>query len=131
MVLGTVVLLAAVDGLLLLASSSRASRAPQPVWSEVAPDDPRVTGVFATLWQRGLAAALDSLERQAASDSLVLRSGHQLAHALGRDALGQGGGDVRVIGQCRAVFASGCYHGVVEASLTARGRIEMPELERM
>ncbi len=126
-----VAMLAALDGMLLVASSSQASRRPEPVWSDVGADAPRVAGVFSTLRQRGLAAALDSLQRQAASDSLVLRSGHQLAHALGREALGADGGDVRVIGQCSAVFASGCYHGVVEASLTARGRIVMTELERM
>jgi hypothetical protein len=87
--------------------------------------------VFAVLEARGLSAALDSLERRATHDSVVLRNGHQLAHALGREALTRSGGDPSVLGQCRPVFASGCYHGVVEALLQLRGRIDMTELQRM
>jgi hypothetical protein len=87
--------------------------------------------VFVVLARSGLRAALDSLERQAAADSLVLRSGHQLAHALGREAVTRSGGDPAVLGQCRPVFASGCYHGVVEALLKLRGRVDMAELQGM
>jgi hypothetical protein len=87
--------------------------------------------LFAILDASGLGAALDSLEHRAARDSLVLRNGHQLAHALGRVALMSSGGDPAVLGQCRPVFASGCYHGVVEALLTLRGRVDMTEMQRM
>lgn len=91
----------------------------------------RVSTVFGTLQQRGLAAALDALERAAAEDSAVLRDAHQVAHALGREAVVANGGDAVVLGACRPVFASGCYHGVVEAYLGARGQIDMAALERM
>jgi hypothetical protein len=88
-------------------------------------------GLFTTLERAGLPAALDSLERFASRDSAVLREGHQLAHALGREALTTSKGDPAILGQCRPAFASGCYHGVVEALLRLRGRVDMAELQRM
>jgi hypothetical protein len=83
-----------------------------------------------TLVREGLAAALDSLETAAARDSAVLRDAHQLAHDLGRTALGSAGSS-EVIAQCRPVFSSGCYHGVVESYVQRRGTVDMAELERM
>ena len=100
-------------------------------WDEIVPDDPRVAGIFATLEHDGLQAAMDSLVRQAAADSVVLRGGHQLAHALGRRSLAINGGDPSVIAQCRPEFGAGCFHGVVEAFLNASGGIDMAVLERM
>lgn len=85
----------------------------------------------AVLRRDGLAAALDSLEGRAAADSSLQRGGHQLAHALGRDAVALAGGNAAVLRQCRPSFASGCYHGVVEAALQSAGRIDMPGLERL
>ena len=100
-------------------------------WSEIAPSDLRVAGVFADLQSHGLGAALDSLKAQSSRDSLVLRAGHQLAHALGRQALLANHADAAVIGECRPLFSSGCYHGVVEAYLGVRGTIDMPALDAM
>jgi hypothetical protein len=91
----------------------------------------RVSAVFGILRQDGLAASLDALERAAAEDPAVLRDAHQLAHALGREAVVARGGDASVLGACRPVFASGCYHGVVEAYVGVHGRIDMAALERM
>ena len=85
----------------------------------------------AILRRQGLAAALDSLASRAARDSALHRDGHQMAHALGREAVAEHAGDAAIIRECRPVFASGCYHGVVEASLHAAGRIDMAELERL
>jgi hypothetical protein len=101
------------------------------VWTEVGEGDSRVAGVFQALHERGLAAALDSLEHESKRDSLVLRAGHQLAHALGRQAVMAGGGSDTVIAQCRATFSSGCYHGVVEASLGRDGAVDMGTLEHL
>ena len=126
-----IVVLGIGSGALLTANALRRPAPPGADWSEISPSDPRVSPVFATLERNGLTAALDSLERRAASDSVVLRGGHQLAHALGRQALLSSGGDASVIGQCRPGFASGCYHGVVEALLKFRGRIDISELEQM
>ena len=99
--------------------------------ASLGPGDPRVSGVFAVLKAQGLSASLGALEQAAARDSAVLRSGHQLAHALGRLAVSERAGDGAVIRECRPLFGSGCYHGVVEGALQARGRIDMAELQRM
>ncbi len=94
--------------------------------------EPRVAEAFDALRHGGrLADALDLLERAAARDSAVLRNGHQLAHALGRLAVVESRGDASVVSQCRPDFASGCYHGVVEAFVRARGGVDMAELERV
>ena len=93
--------------------------------------DTVLQGMRAILRRQGLAAALDSLALRAARDSSLHRDGHQLAHALGREAAADHAGDATIIRECRPVFASGCYHGVVEASLRAAGRIDVPALERL
>jgi hypothetical protein len=90
-----------------------------------------VANVFGALEREGLAAALDSLMSAAAADTVLLRGGHQLAHRLARQAVARADNDARVISECRPIFASGCYHGVVEAFVQARGKIDTPELERM
>jgi hypothetical protein len=83
------------------------------------------------LRRTGLATALDSLEQRTARDSAVLRGGHQMAHALGREAVAIHGGDASIIRECRPTFGSGCYHGVVEATLNRAGRIDIAQLERL
>ena len=79
----------------------------------------------------GLGASLDTLRVLAARDSMVLRDAHQLAHALGREALREARGSPAVLAQCKPVFAAGCYHGVIEAYLDQSQRVDMAELERM
>ena len=104
---------------------------PGPDWAGLSRTDLRIAGAFGALQDEGLSAALDALERSAAEDSAVLRSGHQLAHALGRTALVVSGNDASVIAQCRPIFASGCYHGVVESYLQTRTHIDMGALGAM
>jgi hypothetical protein len=91
---------------------------------------PAIERLRGTLARHGLAAALDSLEAAAARDSSVLRDAHQLAHDLGRKAV-ESAGSPSVISQCRPVFSSGCYHGVVESYVQRQDAVEMAELERM
>jgi hypothetical protein len=79
----------------------------------------------------GLSVAMNSLERRAAADSLILQSGVSWLTRWGRQALTSSGGDPAVLGECRPAFASGCYHGVVEALLRLRGLVDMAELQRM
>lgn len=139
LVLALVALLLFADGVLVGVLLARRFRgglraAPDQVergWNRPTRTDLRVAAAFAALGRGGLGAALDALEQAAAEDSTVLRGGHQLAHALGRMAVAQNGGDASVIRQCRPDFASGCYHGVVEASVQSRGRVDMAELQRM
>ncbi|MBA3260260.1 MAG: hypothetical protein H0T68_12450, partial [Gemmatimonadales bacterium] len=127
---GIIVALLLVDCVLLGLYFTRRGREAAETWRIPAAQE-RVAGAFAALERQGLGASLDSLEHAAAQDSTVLRDGHQLAHALGRRALDRARGDASVIGECRPIFASGCYHGVVESFLQATGRIDMAELERM
>jgi hypothetical protein len=90
-----------------------------------------VSRVDELLVGRGLGGALETLDSLAKRDSLVLRDGHQLAHALGRRAVEMRGGNASVIRQCTPAFASGCYHGVVEAFVRLRGGVHMAELEEL
>jgi hypothetical protein len=83
------------------------------------------------LESHGLGAALDSLATWASRDTALQREGHQMAHALGRRAVAERGGEAGIIRQCRPVFASGCYHGVLEAFLHTANRIDMSDLERL
>jgi hypothetical protein len=122
--LGSVVLAA---GVLLGLDAGRKSSAAD---TSTLPDT-SLRSMEAVLRRDGLDAALDSLERRAARDSAVLRDGHQMAHALGREAVAQHGGDAAIIKECRPSFASGCYHGVVEAAVHHEGRIDMAGLERL
>jgi hypothetical protein len=141
--LAFVALLLLTDGVLLTALAARrfAGERVDPAqgarfdWKQVSKQvsttDPRIASAFGILQRQGLTAALDALDDAAAKDSTILRGAHQLAHALGRQAVAVHGGDASVIRECRADFASGCYHGVVEAFIQARGKVEMAELERM
>ncbi len=103
----------------------------RPPAAPTADADAVASSMEAILRRDGLGAALDSLALRAARDTSLHRDGHQMAHSLGRMAVAERGGDASIIRECRPVFASGCYHGVVEASLRAAGRIDMPELERL
>ena len=116
------IVLLVIDAALLFAVARRPSN-----------DDPKpdVGRFYARLADEGLANALQDLEALARRDSVILRNGHQLAHALGRRAVEMAHFDGRVVTQCTASFASGCYHGVVEALVHARGDVDMAELERV
>jgi hypothetical protein len=125
------ILLAVIAAALLLSLSFPRSASHARARWEIDRRDRRVAGIFNTLEEKGLAPALDSLEHRAAQDSAVLRGAHQLAHALGRQALLRNEGDPAILAQCRPIFGSGCYHGVVEAFLSRRGRVDMTELRQM
>jgi hypothetical protein len=126
-VLGSLASVVVVTGLVL---GLDARRQPSHAGASGMPDT-TLRSMEAVLRRDGLGAALDSLEQRAARDSAVLRDGHQIAHALGRDAVAQHGGDASIIRECRPSFASGCYHGVVEAAVRHEGRIDMAQLERL
>jgi hypothetical protein len=114
-------------GLLLgLGSGRRSAGAVAPTGADTV-----LRSMETVLRRQGLAAALDSLALRADRDSTLFRDGHQMAHALGREAVAEHGGDATVVRQCSPVFASGCYHGVVEAAIHTAGRIDMPRLEEL
>jgi hypothetical protein len=111
-------------GLLLLPSDRRTAAAAGGV-------DSVLTAIEPILHSQGLGAALDSLAARAERDTALQRDGHQMAHRLARQAVAGRSGDAAVIAGCRPVFASGCYHGVVEAAVRQAGRIDTPSLERL
>ena len=123
-------LLAAADIVLVTALALGGAAPPSALRTTPHPDQVS-SRLSAILQQDGLSTALDSLEWLAARDSLVLRDAHQLAHALGREALIRSGSDPAILAQCRPAFGSGCYHGVIEALLNLKGHVDMAELQRM
>ncbi len=90
-----------------------------------------MAGVFHTLEELGLGAALDSLEHLAsATVSCSAPATSSLTRWVARPSRHAGNSDT-VIAHCRPDFGSGCYHGVVEASLHHDHRVAMDELEHM
>jgi hypothetical protein len=92
-------------------------------WSSVTERDLNIASVFLAARGRGLGVALDSLDRLAEQDNTVRAQGHPLAHALGRYAMARGR-DIAVLGECKPVFQSGCYHGVLEGYFLQGGTID-------
>jgi hypothetical protein len=92
-------------------------------WSRVTERDLNVASVFLTARDRGPRAALDSLERLAATDTWVRGKGHQLAHTIGRYAM-EKRKDLAVLAECTPRFQSGCFHGVLEGYFLQGGTID-------
>src|SRR4029078_13238875 len=57
-------------------------------WSNVSHRDMNIAAVFVTARDRGVRAAMDSLQEIAKHDSSYWTEGDMIAHALGRDAIG-------------------------------------------
>ncbi len=74
--------------------------------------------------QAGTGQALTHLEERARQDEKVRSQAHGLAHTMGRLSLAHYGDPMEAFGQCRETFASGCYHGVLEAYLASQPRLE-------
>jgi hypothetical protein len=86
-------------------------------WSQVTSRDLNIASVFLVARDHGVRPALDSLLVLTRGDPQLDLLGHQIAHALGRFAVAQGGYDAAVFAECRPTFLSGCYHGVLEGWL--------------
>ena len=86
-------------------------------WSQVTSRDLDIASVFLVARDRGVRAALDSLSVLVRADPQLEPLGHQVAHGLGRYAVSRRGYDAAVFAECRPVFFSGCYHGVLEGWL--------------
>jgi hypothetical protein len=84
-------------------------------WSAATRTDLRIASIFGALSESGVGPALDRLEELAAEDEAIRARGHGIAHAVGRYAIQNNGYDADVFGECREIFQSGCYHGVLEA----------------
>jgi hypothetical protein len=99
-------------------------------WSRVSERDLNIASVFLVARDRGLGVALDSLDRLADTDHTVRNQGHPLAHALGRYAMARGR-DIAVLGECKPLFQSGCYHGVLEGYFLQGGTIDQASAGRI
>lgn len=108
-------------------SAPAAARAPLPDasldWTRVSERDLDIASVFLAARDRGVRAALDSLETLAARDPELRNQGHPLAHALGRYAM-ERRRDLAVLGECTPSFQSGCFHGALEGYFLQGGTID-------
>ncbi|HZO27992.1 MAG TPA: hypothetical protein VFH48_18600 [Chloroflexota bacterium] len=86
--------------------------------------DPLLAPLLKIMRQGGTGAALDHLEEVARHDVSIQESAHGLVHSLGRLSLALYGDVSEAFRQCRETFASGCYHGVLEAHLASQPRLE-------
>ena len=119
---------AAILGLLMLLAAAvplGAQAFPQSGvdWTRVTEHDLNVASVFLTARDRGLRAALDTMERLAIQDPMVRAQGHQLAHGVARYAM-EKRRDLALIGECTPQFQSGCFHGVMEGYFLQGGTID-------
>ena len=79
---------------------------------------------LAVLRDEGIGPALDLLEATAAVDESVARFAHVFTHGIGITAYERNPNVTEVFPQCREVFQSGCYHGVIQAHFTAAGAVD-------
>ena len=121
---------AAVDAAQAAQAAPRAAEADGMNWAQVSERDLDVASVFLLTRDRGVRAALDSLQRMTARDESLRGSGHQLAHALGRYAMARRN-DLAVLGECAPLFQSGCFHGALEGYFLQGGTIDRASAGRI
>ena len=68
--------------------------------------------------------ALGALEQLSRGDDDVIREGHGFTHVIGIQAWKPGDDVAAVFRSCTGLFQSGCYHGVIQAYLTAEGTVD-------
>ncbi|HEU0302014.1 MAG TPA: hypothetical protein VFR37_21340 [Longimicrobium sp.] len=85
--------------------------------------DPAVRAAFLAARDQGVRAGLDTLTALVARDETLDERGHELAHALGRFAMGQRR-DLSVLRECTPVFQSGCFHGALEGFFLHGGTVD-------
>ncbi len=80
--------------------------------------------------ERKIRLAMGTLSRIGEADSDVRRLGHDYSHVIGINAWRPGQDLGEAYEQCTELFQSGCYHGVVQVFLTAKGidSTTVPEL---
>lgn len=104
--------------------SLRVDDSPTIDWSAASETDLRVAAIFGIASEQGVSVALDHLQELAADDDEIRARGHGIAHAIGRYAIQNNGYDATVFGECREIFQSGCYHGVLEAYFEGRPDVD-------
>jgi len=71
--------------------------------------------------ERKIRLAMATLARIGELDADVRRSGHDYSHVVGISAWRPGQDLADAYEQCTELFQSGCYHGVIQVYLTAKG----------
>lgn len=80
---------------------------------------------FVTLAGKGrIAVSLGALAKLGAQDEDVARDGHGYTHVIGIRAWKPGDDVAAAFKGCNGLFQSGCYHGVIQAYLTADGSLD-------
>ncbi|MDX2208679.1 MAG: hypothetical protein SFU57_13660 [Gemmatimonadales bacterium] len=74
--------------------------------------------------ERRVSLALGALATLGQRDRGVAASGHALTHVIGITAWQPGDDVATVFRSCNGLFQSGCYHGVIQAYLTAEGEVD-------
>lgn len=79
----------------------------------------------------GVRDALATLAGAAAADSEVARDSHVYAHGIGIEAYRLVPSVAETFPRCSAAFASGCYHGVIQAHLDGLPAIGRREIDAL
>ncbi|PYP58667.1 MAG: hypothetical protein DMD40_05055 [Gemmatimonadetes bacterium] len=83
------------------------------------------------LRQHGVADAVATLDKLAATDADVAEHAHEFAHGLGIEAYGRSTDIVATFAACGDGFSSGCRHGVIQAYFESREKVTQPEVEAL
>lgn len=75
--------------------------------------------------------ALGALAALAATDRSIESDGHSYTHVIGIRAWEPGMDVAEVFASCTGLFQSGCYHGVIQAYLTADGGADSIKVARL
>lgn len=77
--------------------------------------------LLALVKERRIRLAMGTLARIGELDADVRRNGHDYSHVVGISAWRPGQDLADAYEQCTELFQSGCYHGVIQVYLTAKG----------
>jgi hypothetical protein len=126
-----------------VAACSRGTPAPRPTQATgtqaVAEADsipvsgvgPEVASVFRLARSPGgVRTALDSLQALVDRDSVLGFRGHELAHALGRFAMGERK-QLSMLRECTPIFQSGCFHGALEGYFLQGGTADAESVRQI
>ena len=81
--------------------------------------------------KRGLADAVATLDRLAASDPDVAEHAHEFSHGIGIEAYAKSPDIVGTFETCGDAYSSGCRHGVIQAYFESRHQVTQPEVEAL
>jgi hypothetical protein len=88
-------------------------------------------GLHAIAMERGAGTAMDVLDLLGRRDAAIRSQGHVFAHGIGI-AAGHAGENVsETFASCTEAYASGCYHGVIQAYFQAAETVDGPSVNAL